>query len=196
MNNESGHGSDNEFQPNSSQFEPENDPGADGGRSMGLWMMLGFWAMIFGFGFLGARHYLAEQAKANPPHIVATKPGDGPAIAIDASRRGHYTVEGLVNGHPVSFLIDTGATLVSIPEHVAEQIGLQKGEAGLAITANGYSTVYDANVDTLEIGPLRQVNVAASISPGLTSDEALLGMSFLRHFTLVQVGDQLQIQTP
>jgi len=164
MNNESDHDFDKE---------------APTGQNFGVWMTIGFWVFAMGFGVLGAQHWLAERDAADPPRIIASETGSGPAVVIDGTRYGHYRVQGLVNGHPVDFLVDTGATEVSIPEGIAVKIGLTKGEAGWADTANGVATIYDTD-----------------ISPGLEGGEALLGMSFLRHFTLVQTSNQLQIQTP
>jgi len=175
------------------EFGQEKPPGSNAA----VWMTIGFWVLFLVFGTIGAQKWLEERQKADPARIIAAEAGNGPGIAIDGGRWGHYRVQGLVNGQVVDFLVDTGATEVSIPESVAERIGLIRGEPGFAETANGIATIYDTQIDTLEIGPLKRRNVAAHISPGLSAGhEALLGMSFLRHFTLVQAGDQLQIQTP
>ena len=183
----------NESEP---EFDPEIDPQKPAGSSAGVWMAVGFWVLLLGFGALGAQKYIERQQAANPPLILGSDSGVGPAIALNGSRRGHYRVQGLVNGHPVDFLVDTGATEVSIPENVANRIGLRRGEAGYADTANGIATIYSTQIQTLTIGPLQRFNVPAHISPGLAEGDALLGMSFLRHFDLVQRGNQLQIQTP
>jgi len=182
----------------------ESDPGFNrkpeqenqAGSSAGVWMAIGFWVLLLGFGALGAQKYLQKQSAAKPPLILSSQSGTGPAIALNGTRRGHYRVEGLVNGHPVNFLVDTGATEVSIPESVAKRIGLRRGKAGYATTANGTAVIYSTEIQTLNIGPLQRMNVAAHISPGLAESDALLGMSFLRHYDLVQRGNQLQIQTP
>lgn len=178
------------------EFDPKSDQEKAAGSSAGVWMAIGFWVLLLGFGAAGAQKYVETQNAANPPLIIAPQSGSGPAIALNSTRRGHYRVQGLVNGHPVDFLVDTGATEVSIPESVAKRIGLRRGEAGYATTANGIATIYSAEIQTLNIGPLQRMNVAAHISPGLSESDALLGMSFLRHYDLVQRGNQLQIQTP
>jgi len=159
-------------------------------------MLIGFWAIMLCFAVLGGQHWLEERAKANPPRILATSSGEGAAVSIEGTSRGHYRVQGLVNGQPVDFLVDTGATEVAIPGSVAERLGLRRGESSFAFTANGTAVIYDTEIATLQIGSLTRENVGAHISPGLEGDEALLGMSFLRHFTLHQSGTQLQIQEP
>ncbi len=181
MNNESDH-----------EFDQEDPPGS----SMAVWMTIGFWALMLGFGYLGAQHYLKQQRAADPPRILATEAGAGPAVILNGTRRGHYRVRGFINGHPVDFLVDTGATEVSIPAGLAREIGLVRGAPGMAHTANGLATIYDTQIGSLSIGPLQRTNVPAHISPGLGEGEALLGMSFLRHYNLVQRENQLQIQTP
>ena len=178
------------------ESEPEFDQENAAGSSAGVWMAIGFWVLLLGFGALGAQKYLEKKNAADPPLIIATQSGEGPAIALNGTRRGHYRVQGLVNGHPVDFLVDTGATEVSIPQSVAKRIGLRRGETGYASTANGVAVIYDTEIQSLSIGPLQRFNVAAHISPGLADTDALLGMSFLRHFDLVQRGNQLQIQMP
>jgi len=178
------------------ESDPNSEPQKPTGGNLAVWMTLGFWILLLGFASIAAKQYLDRQMAADPPVWLPQTTGTGPAVAIDSTRRGHYRVQGFVNGQSVDFLVDTGATEVSFPESVAERLGLKRGAAGLARTANGTATIYDTNIDTLSIGPLSLSNVAAHVSPGMLGNEALLGMSFLRHFTLVQKGSQLQIQTP
>jgi len=185
MNNESDH---------ETRQETGSAPAA--GQSVGMWMMIGFWVLLLGFAILGAQHWLDEREKAAPARIISTQLGEGAAVLIDGSSRGHYRVQGLVNGQEVDFLIDTGATEVAIPAAVAQRLGLRRGARSLASTANGTAVIYDTEIATLQIGSLQRNNVTAHISPGLEGDQALLGMSFLRHFTLLQSGTQLQIQEP
>ena len=181
MNNESGRGSDSD---------------KPAGGNLAVWMTVGFWVLLLAFAAIAAKQYRAKQLAANPPIWLPQSAQSGPAVAIDSTRRGHYRVQGFINGQSVDFLVDTGATEVSLPSSVAQRLGLEPGKAGFARTANGTATIYDTQIDTLSIGPLSRSNVPAHISPGMQGDEALLGMSFLRHFTLVQKGAQLQIQTP
>ncbi len=179
---------------NESENDPQFEPPA--GSSMGVWMMIGFWLLLIGFGALGAKHLLERRQAANPPRIIPGDSNYGPILVLEGTRRGHYRVQGMVNGHPVNFLVDTGATEVSIPADVAARIGLKRGEASLARTANGTATIYDTKIQTLSIGPLQRFDVPAHISPGLVNSDALLGMSFLRHFNLAQAGNRLQIHEP
>ena len=58
-------------------------------------------------------------------------------VTLQRNRQGHYIADGTINNIPVTFLLDTGATDVAIPETIADQANLKKGNARLAATANG-----------------------------------------------------------
>ena len=134
----------------------------------------------------------------NPNRTVTVNVSEGglPQVALKQNRQGHYVATGKINGQPVQFLLDTGATNVAIPEHIAKQLKLEKGPAHQTITANGTSTSYMTRLDTASLGPLTLTNVPASISTGMQFDEILLGMSFLRHLKMTQQGKQLTLSIP
>lgn len=68
---------------------------------------------------------------------------EGPStVVLKRSRNGHYFAKGFINDSPVTFLLDTGATSVAIPQKVADRLGLQKGYQHYVNTANGQSAAY------------------------------------------------------
>ena len=73
--------------------------------------------------------------------------------------------------------------------------GLTRGAEIAISTANGIGVAYRTQIDQLRIGDLEIRNATAHINPGL-SDEVLLGMSVLKHYELLQKGDQLVIREP
>ncbi|WP_286233456.1 retropepsin-like aspartic protease family protein [Thalassotalea sediminis] len=115
-------------------------------------------------------------------------------VILKQNKAGHYVVEGTINGQQVTFLLDTGATNVSIPSHIAQALQLQSFGSHLAQTANGNVRVYDTKLDELSIGNLFLYNVRASINPGMKSDEILLGMSALKKVEFTQTGTQLTLK--
>lgn len=117
-------------------------------------------------------------------------------VVLQRNRQGHYLASGEINDQPVRFLLDTGATLVAVPEHVANKLHLSKGRVIQTQTANGISQSYATTIDKLALGDIIMINVPASISPGMEFDEILLGMSFLKHLRLTQQGKQLKISVP
>ncbi|MDA0977091.1 MAG: retropepsin-like aspartic protease [Proteobacteria bacterium] len=115
-------------------------------------------------------------------------------VPLKQNRWGHYLVTGAINGEPVDFLLDTGATDVVIPEATAQRLNLPYGRAGKAMTANGPVTVYQTVIGDLEIGGIHLRNVRASINPGMGDLEILLGMSALRQIEFTQQGEMLTLR--
>jgi aspartyl protease family protein len=114
-------------------------------------------------------------------------------VTLQRDRSGHYLARGEINGQPVLFLVDTGATDVAIPEKLARSMGLEFGPRIRVMTAAGPAAAWRTRLDRVSLGSLSLDNVRAMITPGL-GKEALLGMSFLQYFTLRQEDDQLLIE--
>jgi aspartyl protease family protein len=112
-------------------------------------------------------------------------------VRLQQNRQGHYVVQGAINEIPVVFLLDTGATQVSIPAHIAEQLQLKSYAASQVNTANGRTTVYQTKLEQLSIGNIYLYDVSAHINPSMQSNEILLGMSALKRVEFSQVGKQL-----
>ena len=140
--------------------------------------------MSFGFGSL-------VEGRNNPnQHIEAGASGPS-EVVLEANPAGQYLVPGTINGRRVTFLIDTGATHVAVPAHVAERIGLERGRDIRVQTAAGQTTASSAVLSRVTIGGITRREVRGSINPSMTDDYVLLGMSFLRHLALRQQGEQL-----
>jgi aspartyl protease family protein len=117
-----------------------------------------------------------------------------PTVTLKRNRAGHYIANGYINNQAITFLLDTGATDVVIPEHIANKIGLSRGQEYSIQTANGGSTAYATNLTTLELGAIALNNVSASIAPSYKADEILLGMSALKQLEFTQRGNQLTLK--
>ncbi len=135
------------------------------------------------------------QQQFNPNSQVQSHVDNGQVtVVLEQNRMGHYVARGKVNGQSVTFLLDTGATLVAIPEGLAQKLGLRKGRQGMSQTANGRVITYRTEIDRLQLGDIQLSNVAASITPGMDGDVILLGMSALKEFELMQKGDTLTLR--
>lgn len=155
---------------------------------------MGMWATAIALAVLLVNQQL--ERNRNPNNRVITSSENGKrSITLERSRYGHYLVTGTINNAEVDFLVDTGATSVSIPAVFADKIGLQRGAPIQISTANGISVAYQTRIDSLQIGDLEVRNATAHINPGL-SDEVLLGMSVLKHYELVQRDGTLIIREP
>ena len=112
-------------------------------------------------------------------------------VLVAADTRGHFYIEGAVNRVPVRFLVDTGATMVSLPQRDADRLGIDyrgSGRRGTSSTANGVATVYLVRLDSIRIGQIELHGVDALVHDGAGLDQALLGMSFLNRVNMQRDG--------
>ncbi len=124
------------------------------------------------------------------PQISLSSQGKA-EVKLQQNRQGHYVVHGEINEMPVVFLLDTGATQVSIPAHIAEELQLKGNRESRVNTANGTTTVYQTKLQQLSIGNIYLYDVSAHINPSMQSNQILLGMSALKRVEFSQVGKQL-----
>lgn len=153
--------------------------------------------LAWGAGLLLATHFFGnwEDSRRNPNQMPQSVHGDGfVEVSLASSRQGHYVVNGQIDGHDVTFLLDTGATQVAIPSAVAEQLGLQRGAPIIISTANGRATGHRTRLDSLRLGDIELRDVAALIAPGMDGDEVLLGMSALKQLEFSQKGGTLVLR--
>ncbi|MBT1451490.1 TIGR02281 family clan AA aspartic protease [Glaciecola sp. XM2] len=151
--------------------------------------VVGFALLVMYFSGMLDRQYNPNQA----PSSVVT--ASGVEVRLKQNTMGHYVLNGEINGNTVTFLLDTGATNVSIGAHLAQQLGLQPGRRYLAQTANGTVSVAQTNIRELKIGEITLQNVDANLNPGMRSDKILLGMSALKQLEWAQRGDELTLRT-
>lgn len=121
--------------------------------------------------------------------------GSGTRIVLTAGSGGHFVTGGSINGRAVSFMVDTGATMVAMSESDAERIGLKykAGERGMANTANGQVPVYRVNLNTVRVGDVQIYNVDAMVVP-MPMPNILLGNSFLTRFQMRRENDVLTLE--
>lgn len=165
-----------------------------GTARIGLFMFVGAW--VVAFVFLVAYFSGMLSRKVNPNQSPNSVVSDaGVEVVLKQNSMGHYVTSGEINGQTVTFLLDTGATNVSIGAHLGQRLGLVPGKRSVALTANGRVTVADTNVAELKIGKITLNNVEASLNPGMQSDKILLGMSALKQLEWTQRGDMLTLRT-
>ena len=91
-------------------------------------------------------------------------------------------------------MLDTGATNVAIPAHLADKLNLQRGHRHQVMTANGIAEAFGTRINTLTIGDILLRDIRASINPSMAGNEILLGMSALKQIEFTQRGDQLTLR--
>lgn len=128
---------------------------------------------------------------------VVSQPAAGGAqeMTLAADARGHFVTQGAVNGQVVRFLVDTGATMVSIGAADAARIGIdwRKGEAGSVQTANGVGRAWRVRLDTVRVGEIT-VHGVDGIVHETDLPIALLGMSFLSRMEIRNEGATMTLK--
>lgn len=142
--------------------------------------------------FDGGRHRLGVGEQAVSAASGEAKPS---AVTLTADGKGHFVTHGSVNGSSVRFVVDTGATLVSLGSADAVRAGLdyRKGEQGMAMTANGVTQVWRVKLNTVKVGDITLHDVDGAVhSHDLPI--ALLGMSFLGRMEMKRDGDTMTLR--
>lgn len=139
----------------------------------------------------GKRHRLGIGEQA-----VSQGSADGGAsVTLTADVRGHFVTAGIVNGASVRFLVDTGATMVSLGAGDAARAGVdfRRGEPVMTMTANGPAQAYRTRIATLRVGDIVLSDVDALVH-GHDMPVALLGMSFLNRMEMRRDGQTMTLR--
>lgn len=118
------------------------------------------------------------------------------SVTLYPETNGHYFVDGLVNGAPVRFMVDTGATIIGINSIMANRIGIdyrKQGRPGFVNTAGGTVPTYYVKLNSVTVGDITMYNVDASIVEGSSPREALLGMSFLGNLNMKRDSEKMEL---
>ena len=133
---------------------------------------------------------------ASPVDLSGTpSAGGGTRVVLSAGSGGHFTSAGSINGRPVLFMVDTGATVVALSQSEADRIGLdyRKSPRGLVQTANGTVPVHSVRLANLRLGDVQVYDVAAVVMPA-QMPTVLLGNSFLNRFQMKRENDTMTLE--
>ncbi len=160
-------------------------------RKIGTAMLVIAWGIVLILLSAAFQEWLDE--KGNPNQTPDSRVNDLGIKEVELIRNRYnaYVSSGTINGKPVVFIVDTGATDVVVPMRLANKLGLRKGPAATAITANGSVTTYATRLEKLTVGNIQLDNISASINPGMTGNEVLLGMSALKNIEFSQRGNRM-----
>lgn len=154
--------------------------------------------MLFGL-WQGADRLLKQRAVHHPTSPTILVPGRSEPVAIPisggleitADRQGHFRGTAYINNVPMPFLIDTGATLTSIPANLAYAANLPVGMPINSNTAGGKVVDRLTQLTSLKIGNAEIRNLDAAINQHL--EEVLIGMNTLKYFTITQSGNTMTL---
>ena len=152
----------------------------------GLIPMMIFWCVVMGLLYLLMTHYL------KPRQARVSANGD---LVINRSRDGHFYTTGTINGKEVTFMVDTGASLVSVSEKFAQKAAIRGGVATTFQTANGDRPGRIVEGLGVSIGPVSVTNVKVCVGLNLGDEkQALLGQSFLSKFDITMTKNQMVLR--
>lgn len=129
-----------------------------------------------------------------PQQSVVSDTGE---IAVPRSFDGHYYLTLEINGAPIRFVVDTGATDMVLTPQDAARAGLDTATlryTSRAMTANGMVQTAPVRLDLVEIGPISDRSVPAVVN-GSPMQESLLGMSYLNLFDRIAIEDGQMVLT-
>ncbi|MEM7252092.1 MAG: TIGR02281 family clan AA aspartic protease [Pseudomonadota bacterium] len=121
----------------------------------------------------------------------------GSVLRIWPSTSGMYTTTGSINGYPITFLVDTGATLVAMNRNEAKRLGIDylvEGKRGRSSTASGVVDSYRVRLKRVKVGTIELRDVLASVIDSDHPDIVLLGNSFLNRLNLERNGEALVLK--
>lgn len=132
-------------------------------------------------------------------HIGSTykKPVSRKTVTIPPDRQGMYQVNGSINGFSIRFLVDTGATAISMNKHEALRLGLQYklyGRESVASTASGLDKIYVVNLHKVKVGDIELTNIEGAVHDSDFPQVVLLGNSFLNRVNLQRQGRVLTLE--
>lgn len=117
---------------------------------------------------------------------------------IYADDRGMFNTIGSINGYPIRFLVDTGATTIAMSSYQAKKLNIQyrlEGRQTTARTASGIAKAYLVKLKTVKVGDIGQLNVDGLVIDGAYPKQVLLGMSFLNRLKVEKIGDSMLLET-
>lgn len=115
----------------------------------------------------------------------------GPGLILRQQYNGHYFVDAAINNVPLVFAIDTGASLVTLPERVASSAGIKCEAVTFMETVNGRAKACTCVIAMLKLGDFSMTDVKCVIAPNLS--QALLGNNVLSRFKIRQHNGEMRI---
>lgn len=169
-------------------MEPNNTESDS--RRLGAAFLIVGWITVIGLITLLVNHtFFGTKA----PSISESDAGK--QITITRDYDAHFRIKGSINGVPVTFLIDTGASSVAISDEIAAKANLTAQAQMTAETAGGTTVGYLTKIEKLDIAGIMVNDISAVIIPKM-DNQALLGMNVLKKFSITQTKDTLILTVP
>jgi aspartyl protease family protein len=115
-------------------------------------------------------------------------------VTLSADAGGMFVSEGAINGTPVRFVVDTGASSIALPGREAQRLGIdyRRGPQVVMNTANGVVPAYRVMLDRVKLGGI-ELNAVEGVVIEQGLDITLLGMSFLNRLEMKRDGQTMTL---
>ncbi len=163
-------------------------------RNIALWLGI-ILVLMLGYSYRDVLLHNRIVAEFLPYRVQV---GPGGSLSVRAGDYGHFYIEAQVNGVPVKFMVDTGASDVVLSPNDAARLGFKKSDLVFGRsyqTANGPVRGAAVVLDRIEVGPVSVAGMPASVNEA-DMDNSLLGMSFLKQFKSFRVGGNVLVLEP
>lgn len=150
--------------------------------------MIALWLLI------GGALYLMVRAFAPGFQPVRVHAVQADEVLLSPDRSGNYMLPGSINGVPMTFMVDTGASTVSVPAGAADRMGLEGCQGISSQTANGRTSGCMALARELRFGPFTARDVRVAVLPDMAPGTALLGMNVLSRMRMLQQGGRMVLR--
>ena len=130
-----------------------------------------------------------------PGKVQGSAPAaNGDRIILTADSRGHFFTDGHINNRSVRFMVDTGASYIALSQSMADSLGLdyKQGQRVNMATANGTTQGWMMKLHQVRVDDVAVYNIDAVITPA-AMPAALLGNSFLNHFSMERHGSRMEL---
>jgi aspartyl protease family protein len=146
----------------------------------------------FALALVGVVFFAADRLTRTPT-VVHSQAGGRATLEIPVARDGHYYLQGEIHGKPLTFMVDTGATYVSVSREFAKAARLPTGIPGYFSTANGSVEGQILKGHDVVVEGMRVSGLTIAVTP-LDGQTGLLGQNFLRQFEVSQSGGVMRLK--
>jgi aspartyl protease family protein len=169
-------------------------------RQLGLWVLI-ILGLVTAYVYRGDAQQIASRVTAGliPGRATTEVDENGfNTVVLYKAQGGHYLADMMVDGSPVTMMVDTGATTVALSYEDAERAGLNPQNlnfTSIVMTANGPARSAYVTVPQISIGGIERTNIRVGVAERGKLDRSLLGMNFLGTLTSVSFsGDELRLR--
>ena len=146
---------------------------------------------------LGGQRQTLKMGQSDRLSAGSSASGAGTqSVVLTSSGNGHFVTAGQINGQTVQFIVDTGASFITLGMSDARRLSINYlgGQRVAMSTANGVVPAYRVKLDEVRVGTVTLNNVDGIVQPETSMPVVLLGMSFLNRMEMKRDGETMTLK--